>query len=224
MPTPLALKLRPKSIDEVIGQKHLFGEKSVLNLMIKNHALFSLIFFGNPGIGKTSIANALANDLHIPYDIFNAVIDKKEKLIQQIEIAKNSHDGYILIVEEIHRLNKDKQDILLPYVENGTITIFATTTENPYFVVNPAIRSRCHIFELQPLSKEDVYFGLKKHLKKLNLNIQLSDEVIQKIAENTNGDFRSAINVIEVLTKLYQNQTITLDILKNIMQQSYALT
>jgi putative ATPase len=124
----------------------------------------------------------------------------------------------------VHRLNRDKQDILLPYLENGTVHIFATTTENPYFTINPAIRSRCQIFELESLSKQDVYDGLKKRLSSVKLNVSLNDEIIQTIAEQTNGDLRAAINIVDMLNMLYANEQIKKEILKDVMQQSYLLS
>lgn len=224
MKQPLAIQLRPTTINDIIGQKHLFNDGSVLQRMVKTKSLYSLIFYGVPGIGKTSIALALANDLKIPHIIFNAVVDKKEQLMKIIESAKWSENGYVIILEEVHRLNRDKQDILLPYLENGTVYVFATTTENPYFTINPAIRSRCQIFELNPLSKQDIYEGLKKRLATIKLNVRLDDEIINMIAEQTNGDLRAAINIIDMLNNLYSNEKINKDTLKNVMQQSYLLS
>lgn len=224
MKQPLAIELRPKTINEIIGQKHLFNENSVIQRMVKNKSLYSLIFYGIPGIGKTSIALALANDLKIPHTIFNAVVDKKEQLMKIIESAKWSESGYVIILEEVHRLNRDKQDILLPYLENGTVYIFATTTENPYFTINPAIRSRCQIFELEQLSKQDVFDGLKKRLTSIKLNVNLDDEILNMIAQQTNGDLRAAINIIDMLNTLYGGETIKKETLKDVMQQSYLLS
>ncbi len=215
--------LRPKSIDQIIGQTHLLNKDSLITQMIKNKTLYSLIFYGYPGIGKSSISYALVNDLGVPYQVFNASIDKKEKLIQIIETAKTSKGWYVVILEEIHRLNKDKQDILLPYLENGTIYMFASTTENPYFVINPAIRSRCQILELQPVSVDETFNGLKKTFKRYKLDITLPDEILKKICIQTNGDVRSAINIIDVLNFLYKDKKITDKLLKEVMQQSYVV-
>ncbi len=215
--------LRPKSIDQVIGQTHLLNKDSLITQMVKNKTLYSLILYGYPGIGKSSISYALVNDLGVPYQVFNASIDKKEKLIQIIETAKASKGWYVVILEEIHRLNKDKQDILLPYLENGTIYMFASTTENPYFVINPAIRSRCQILELQPVSVDETFNGLKKTFKRYKLDITLPDEILKKICIQTNGDVRSAINIIDVLNFLYKDKKITDKLLKEVMQQSYVV-
>ncbi|MDR0739362.1 MAG: replication-associated recombination protein A [Mycoplasmataceae bacterium] len=224
MKQPLALILRPKTISQIIGQSHLFSQNSVINRMVKTQSLYSLIFYGVPGIGKTSIALALANDLNIPRIIYNAVVDKKEQLMNIIDLAKRSDKGYVIILEEVHRLNRDKQDILLPFLENGTIHIFATTTENPYFTINPAIRSRCQIFELVSLSKNDVFEGLKKGLSTIKLNTEFNDEILQMIAEQTNGDLRSALNIIDMLNALYANEVIDKNTIKDVMQQSYVLS
>lgn len=215
--------LRPKTIHQVIGQSHLLNDNSLIKQMVKNKTLYSLILYGYPGIGKSSISYALVNDLNVPYQVFNASIDKKEKLIQIIETAKLSKGWYVIILEEIHRLNKDKQDILLPYLENGTIYMFASTTENPYFVINPAIRSRCQIFELQPVSVDEAFEGLKKTFKRYKLNIKLPDEVLKKICIQTNGDIRSAINIVDVLNFLYKGKVINDKLLKEVMQQSYVV-
>jgi putative ATPase len=224
MKQPLALLLRPKTIADILGQSHLFNQNSVLMRMVKTKSLYSLIFYGVPGIGKTSIALALANDLNVPHMIYNAVVDKKERLISIIELAKRSENGYIIILEEVHRLNRDKQDILLPFLENGIVHVFATTTENPYFTINPAIRSRCQIFELAALSKEEIFHGLRKRLNTIKLNNNFTDEILKMIAEQTNGDLRAAINIIDLLDTLYANEPINKETLKDVMQQSYLLS
>lgn len=218
---PLALLLRPQKISDVIGQSHILNNDSLINRMLKNKVVFSLILYGPPGIGKTSIANALANDLKVNFDFFNPVIDKKEKLVKIIENAKKSNNEFILIIDEIHRLNKDKQDILLPFLEDGTIKIFATTTENPYFMINPAIRSRCQIIQLNPISKNEAFAGLKKILK--NNQIKISDDILKEIINQTNGDLRSILNVIDIIDKLYKNNKIEISTLKDIMQQSFII-
>ena len=161
---PLADSIRPVTIGDVAGQKHLLSDDSIITKMIEHQKVYSLIFYGPPGIGKTTMALAICNDLNIPHAIFECGIDSKNKLIQLIELAKQS-ENYVIICEEIHRLNRDKQDILLPYIEKGIVNVFCCTTENPYFVVNPAIRSRCQILELKPLTSSDMF----EYLKKLNV-------------------------------------------------------
>ena len=161
MNKPLALKLAPTTLSEVIGQKHLLGKGKILTNLVKNKKLFSMILYGKPGIGKTSIANAIVKDLNLRYRFLNATINTKKDLDIVIEEAK-MYDGIILIMDEIHRLNKDKQDILLPQLESGLITLIGMTTSNPYHSINPAIRSRCQLFELKELETDDIIEGLKK--------------------------------------------------------------
>lgn len=221
--SPLAYKLRPKSITDVIGQKHLLDEMGIVTRMVQTKELFSLIFYGYPGIGKTSLAVSLSNDLNVPHQMFNAAVDKKEKLIEIINLAIISKGKYIVVVEEIHRLNKDKQDILLPYLENGTIIVFATTTENPYFTINPAIRSRCQILRLEPPSTQEIFDGLKKLLSTNNLLPKLTSDILKIIVEKTNGDLRSAINVLDLIDKLYKDIKIDINILNSIMSEAYVL-
>ena len=156
---PLALKLAPKSLKEVLGQEKLMGKGKVLSNLVKNKKIFSMILYGKPGIGKTSIATAIVNDLGAKYRFLNATINNKKDLEIVIEEAK-MYGGIILIMDEIHRMNKDKQDLLLPQLESGLITLIGMTTSNPYHSINPAIRSRCQLFELEPLEEKDIIKGV----------------------------------------------------------------
>lgn len=198
MNRPLALKLAPSTLSEVIGQKHLIGEGKILTNLVKNKRVFSMILYGKPGIGKTSIANAIANDLGERYRFLNATINTKKDLDIVIEEAK-MYDGMILIMDEIHRLNKDKQDILLPQLESGLITLIGMTTSNPYHAINPAIRSRCQLFELKELETEDIIEGLKRAIKHPDLKgIEIDDKSIELIAKLSGNDLRYAYNLLEV--------------------------
>lgn len=198
MNKPLALKLAPSTLSEVIGQKHLIGEGKILTNLVKNKRVFSMILYGKPGIGKTSIANAIANDLGERYRFLNATINTKKDLDIVIEEAK-MYDGMILIMDEIHRLNKDKQDILLPQLESGLITLIGMTTSNPYHAINPAIRSRCQLFELKELETEDIIEGLKRAIKHPDLKgIEIDDKSIELIAKLSGNDLRYAYNLLEV--------------------------
>lgn len=198
MNKPLAQKLAPTTLSEVIGQKHLLGEGKILTNLVKNKKLFSMILYGKPGIGKTSIANAIANDLGERYRFLNATVNTKKDLDIVIEEAK-MYDGMILIMDEIHRLNKDKQDILLPQLESGLITLFGMTTSNPYHAINPAIRSRCQLFELKELEINDIKEGLKKAIKHPDLKgIEIDDKSIELIAKLSGNDLRYAYNLLEV--------------------------
>ena len=192
MDKPLALKLAPNSLKDVIGQKHLVGDNMILSNLVKNKKLFSMILYGKPGIGKTSIANAIINDLGVRHRFLNATVNSKKDLDIVIEEAK-MYDGLVLIMDEIHRLNKDKQDILLPCLESGLITLIGMTTSNPYHAINPAIRSRCQLFELKELETEDIVDGLKRAIKSPYLpNIKIDDETINYIARVSGNDLRYA--------------------------------
>lgn len=216
---PLSIQLRPKSTKDVFGHDELLNKNGILYRIIKNSWINSLIFYGKPGIGKTTLAVALANDLNVPYKLFNAATDNKETLNQILDLAKIS-SRYIIIVEEIHRLHRDRQDILLNALEEGKITMFATTTENPFFVINPAIRSRCQIVQLKPLTTNQVLVAIKTIIKRIELQ-NVNDEIVKIIADKTQGDLRAAINILDIILNLYSDVEITTDILQNIINQSY---
>lgn len=198
MKTPLAHKLRPNKLDEIIGQQHLVGENMIIRKMIETESLFSMILFGSPGTGKTTLAMVIAKELQIPFRVFNAVIGSKKDLDAIFAEGKMTN-GLVVIVEEIHRLNKDKQDLLLPHLEDGTITVIGTTTANPYFSINPAIRSRTHLFEIKPLSKIDIYESILKIMEREEYkHIKLDNDAADTIAKHAGGDFRTAINILEL--------------------------
>ena len=210
----LADKIRPKNLSKVIGQKHLVGPGKILSNLVANKKLFSMIFYGKPGIGKTSIANALVNELNLRYKFMNATINNKNDFDVAIAEAKMYGD-LVLIVDEIHRMNKDKQDLLLPYIENGTIILIGLTTSNPYHKINPAIRSRCQIFELHELTAEDIFAGLKRASTYLE-EIKITDEVLNYIANLASGDLRYALNLLEMAYYSTSNKKVTLEEIKNI--------
>ena len=216
MDKPLALKLAPKSLTEVIGQKHLIGENKILSNLVKNKKLFSMILYGKPGIGKTSIANAIINDLGVRYRFLNATINSKKDLDIVIEEAK-MYDGIVLVMDEIHRLNKDKQDVLLPCLESGLITLIGMTTSNPYHAINPAIRSRCQLFELKELEMDDIIEGLNKAINSPYLpNIKIDDEAIKYIAKLSGNDLRYAYNLLEVAYYSTTDFKVDLEVIKKI--------
>ncbi len=209
MNKPLALKLAPTSLKEVIGQSHLIGKDKILSNLVKNKKIFSMILYGPPGVGKTSIANAMVNDLGVRYRFLNATVNTKKDLDIVIEEAK-MYDGLVLIMDEIHRLNKDKQDILLPQLESGLITLIGMTTSNPYHAINPAIRSRCQLFELHALDSEDIIKGLKKALKHPDLGgIKADNKVLELITKLSGNDLRYAYNLLEICYYSFDDKTIT---------------
>lgn len=216
MTEPLAIKLRPKNIDDIIGQTHLVGKGAPIRNFVNNGRIFSMILYGNPGIGKTSIATAIAGSTNLKYRMLNATINNKKDIEVVIEEAK-MYDGIILIMDEIHRLNKDKQDILLPHLESGLITLIGLTTSNPYHKINPAIRSRCQIFELKPLTLDEVVLAINKAIKSNELKgIKINDDVILYIAKLSSGDLRSAYNLLEISYYSTNDKNITMDIVTKI--------
>lgn len=210
----LANKIRPKKLSDVIGQEHLIGENKIIYNLIKNKKMFSCIFYGKPGIGKTTLANVIVNELGVNYRFLNATTSKVQDFNIVIEEAKMNGE-MIVIIDEIHRMNKDKQDILLPYLETGLIILIGLTTSNPYHKINPAIRSRCQIFELHELSNTDIVKGLKRACDSLE-NIKIEDDALNVIANNSGGDFRAALNNLELAYYGSSDKIITLDTIKSI--------
>ncbi|SEI71263.1 Recombination protein MgsA [Kandleria vitulina] len=210
--TTLAHNMRPSTLDEVLGQEHLIGKKAILTQFVKKKHPLSIILYGPPGCGKTTLASALAHDLDIPYRLFNASTGNKKQMDQIIAEAKMS-DGLFVIIDEVHRLNKDKQDHLLPHIESGLLIIAGCTTANPYHSINPAIRSRCQILKVKPLKEEDVIEGLKRGAqseKGLNNEFEIDEDVYRFIAKMSSGDIRYAYNALETASIIVDDGHITL--------------
>lgn len=210
----LANKLRPKSLNDIIGQTHLIGKGKIISNLVENKKIFSMILYGKPGIGKTSIANAIVEELKVPHRFLNATINNKQDFDVVIEEAK-MYGEMIVIIDEIHRMNKDKQDILLPHLESGLIILIGLTTSNPYHKINPAIRSRVQIYELHELEKIDIMKGLEKATSTLE-DIKIENDAKEYIATASSGDFRNALNLLEVAYYASEDKHITIDLLKNI--------
>ncbi len=201
---PLAFRMRPRTIDEIIGQQHLVGEGKIIQRMVKAKQLSSMILYGPPGVGKTSIASAIAGSTKYAFRTLNAVTNNKKDLEVVATEAKMS-GKVILLLDEVHRLDKAKQDFLLPHLENGAIVLIGATTSNPYHAINPAIRSRCQIFELKPLTVEEITKALNHALNDKNrglgnYNVHISNEAKEHFASASNGDVRSSLNALELAT------------------------
>ena len=213
---PLAKKLEPKSLNDVLGQKHLIGKGAILRNLVEKKKLVSMILYGKPGIGKTSIARSIVNDLDMPYRFLNATINNKKDFDTVVSEAK-IYNGMILIMDEIHRLNKDKQDLLLPQLESGLITLIGMTTSNPYHAINPAIRSRCQLFELNELETTDIIEGLNKAVKSSYLEgITIDDDTIKYIANLAGSDLRYAYNLLEIAFYASNDQKVDINLVKQI--------
>ncbi len=219
MQKPLAFRMRPRTIEEVVGQQHLVGEGKIIARMVKAKQLASMILYGPPGIGKTSIASAIAGSTKYAFRTLNAVTNNKKDM--EIVAAEAKMSGkVILLLDEVHRLDKGKQDFLLPYLENGMIVLIGATTSNPYHAINPAIRSRCQIFELKPLTPDEVKQALLRALQdeerglgKMNVNI--SEEALHHFAQGSGGDVRSSLNALELAvlsTDRDENDVIHIDV------------
>lgn len=224
MAETLAYRMRPSSLKDILGQKHIIGEQALFSQFVKKKHPMSTILYGPPGCGKTTLASALANDLEIPYRLFNASTGNKKEMDIIIEEAKLSGELFV-IIDEVHRLNKDKQDHLLPHIESGLLVIAGCTTANPYHSINPAIRSRCQIIEVQPLSEEDIIEGLQRSLSSLqglNNEYTVEDGVLSYIAKLSSGDIRYAYNCLETATILTNNSIVTLDMVRNSIRKANA--
>ncbi len=216
MNTPLAIKMAPEKLADLVGQEHLIGKDKIIYNLIKNKKIFSMILYGNPGIGKTSLARVIVNELDMRYRMLNATVNNKKDFDTIVSEAK-LYNGIILIMDEIHRMNKAAQDLLLPYVESGLITLIGLTTTNPYHSINAAIRSRCHIFELKPLNKDDIISGIKKACKKEFLkDIKIDKKAIDFIANNSGNDLRYAYNLLELAYYAKQDHSVSQDVLEEI--------
>ena len=202
---PLAYRMRPTCLEEIVGQQHLVAPGKIIARMIAAKQLSSMILYGPPGIGKTSIASAIAGTTKYAFRTLNAATDTKKELQIVIEEAKMS-GTVILLLDEIHRLDKPKQDFLLPHLENGRVILIGATTENPYIAINPAIRSRTQIFELIPLTPEEIHQALKRALtdetKGLgNYDVEITDGAMHTLTHFSNGDVRSSLNALELAVK-----------------------
>ncbi|HFL6398919.1 TPA: replication-associated recombination protein A [Staphylococcus aureus] len=199
---PLASRMRPKNIDEIISQQHLVGPRGIIRRMVDTKKLTSMIFYGPPGIGKTSIAKAISGSTQYKFRQLNAVTNTKKDMQLVVEEAKMSGQ-VILLLDEIHRLDKAKQDFLLPHLENGKIVLIGATTSNPYHAINPAIRSRAQIFELYPLNDEDVRQALTRAIEDDENGLKtyqpkIDEDAMTYFSTQSQGDVRSALNALEL--------------------------
>ncbi|MEB5783546.1 replication-associated recombination protein A [Staphylococcus pseudoxylosus] len=199
---PLASRMRPSNIDEIISQEHLVGPKGIIRRMVETKRLSSMIFYGPPGIGKTSIAKAISGSTQFKFRQLNAVTNTKKDMQLIVEEAKMSGQ-VILLLDEIHRLDKAKQDFLLPHLENGKIVLIGATTSNPYHAINPAIRSRAQIFELYPLDEDDIKASLNRALNDeerglASYNPIVDEDAMAYFTTQSQGDVRSALNALEL--------------------------
>ena len=201
---PLAYRVRPKDFSDIVGQDHLVGPNGVISKMLNAGNLCSMILYGSAGCGKTSIAEIIASHYSLSSFSFNASTDNKAKLKDIADSAKY-YENTILIIDEIHRMKKDVQDFLLPYVENGSLTIVGLTTENPYRSINPAIRSRTHIYRLNEIKKDDVITLLKKTIINEKMDM-LSDDILNYISVVSSCEIRSALNMLEIVNMLDENE------------------
>ncbi len=205
--SPLASRLRPTTLDEVVGQKHIVGKDKLLYRAIQADQLGSIIFYGPPGTGKTTLAKVIANTTKANFRQINATVAGKKDMEEVVKEAKDALGMYgkktILFVDEIHRFNKSQQDYLLPFVEDGTLILIGATTENPYFEVNGALISRSRIFELKALEKEDIKELLHRAVYDRekgmgSYNAEIEDDALEFLADVSNGDARAALNAIEL--------------------------
>ena len=223
MKEPLAFRMRPTKLEEVLGQDHILGKDKFISNMLSNNTICSMILYGKPGTGKTTIATIIANSLNIKFKLLNAVTCAK-KDIEAAIFEASLNDSYILIIDEVHRLNKNIQDILLPHIENGTIILIGATTGNPYHSINSAIRSRCHLVEVKQLTSEDIIIALKRAIiseKGLNNQYTIEDDALKTLADYSGGDLRFALNKLEIAAYTTSaDKNISLDIVKSVVKKA----
>lgn len=233
---PLAYRMMPKTLDDYVGQEHILGENKILYRTIKADRLSSIILWGPPGCGKTSLAKVISNTTKYKFIKLNAVTagvsDIKNAIIESENLLMNPSGKCILFIDEIHRFNKLQQDALLPYVENGTVILIGATTENPYFEVNKALISRSMVFQLHPLTDDNIFTVLKRSLEREDglkeYNVKVEDDILRKFAICSNGDVRTALNNLEVavLTTPVSNDgyiNITAEVAKECVQTRKAV-
>lgn len=199
--------LVPKKMSDILGQEHLIGKNKFLTLMVEKQRLFSLILFGPPGVGKSTIAKILAQELKCNYQILHCGYDHKKEITNKLQLLSwEPEEKQILILEEIHRLNSDHQDLFLHLLEQKRLTIIATTTENPFFVLNPAIRSRTQLLTIKPIKTKIMLDHLQKLMNKQVISTKLTSSQINQIVYGSNGDFRFLINTLQKCHLLYPKQ------------------
>lgn len=216
---PLADVMRPTSLEQMVGQKQLFSPGRPLYQIITKHLAVSLLLWGPPGSGKTTLAYVMSKTLQLPFEKFNASIQNKSQL--QKLIGKHPDESFVLLLDEIHRLTKPIQDYLLPYLENGHILLVGTTTENPIMAIQPAIRSRCQIFEFEPITTDEIEPVLVRAAQE-HLGFTLPEKQAHAIANSGNGDVRVALNILDTLHAMHPDQLLMTDIEEFAKKQHFA--